>query len=210
MSDDVVPSPAPAASGATAAPPRSLAVFWIVAAVLGCTVSFLLYLEYIGQLTGGTPIVSCDVSPLVTCGPNLLSPGGNLLGFTNAILGITMFLGPVYAAVSSFAAPGGLRTWFWRVYVVGLTAAFALVHFFAWRSVFEYGSLCPWCMIVWLVTIPLFWFTLGWSLRDGVWGTAPRRFGAGLFSWAVLITILDYALIAVTAQLRLDVLGSLF
>ncbi|MGV9192842.1 vitamin K epoxide reductase family protein [Microbacterium sp. MC2] len=209
MSDDVVPPPPRAAKEAVVAPPRALAVFWIVAAVLGGTVSFLLYLEYIGQLTGGTPIVSCDVSPLVTCGPNLLSPGGNLLGFTNSIIGITMFLGPVYAAVSALAAPGGLRRWYWRVYVLGLTAAFVLVHFFAWRSVFEYGSLCPWCMIVWLVTIPLFWFTLGWSLRDGVWGRAPRRFGAGLFSWAVLITVLDYVLIAGAAQLRLDVLGSL-
>ncbi|GAA3901340.1 vitamin K epoxide reductase family protein [Microbacterium invictum] len=210
MTDAVVPVPGHARTASTISPGRGLAVFWIVAAVLGGVVSFLLYLEYIGQLTGGTPIVSCDVSPLVTCGPNLLSPGGNLLGFTNSIIGITMFLGPIYAAVASFAAPGGLRPWFWRVYTIGLTAAFALVHFFAWRSVFEYGSLCPWCMIVWLVTIPLFWFTLGWSLRDGVWGEKVRGIGAGLFSWAVLITILDYVLIAGTAQLRLDVLGSLF
>ena len=84
------------------------------------------------------------------------------------------------------------------------------MHFFAWRSVFEYGSLCPWCMIVWLVTIPLFWFTLGWSLRDGVWGAAPRRVGAVILAWAPLITIVDYAIIAIAAQVRLDVLGSLF
>lgn len=199
-------SPAPP----TVTPPRGLAVFWIVAAVLGGAVSFLLYLEYIGQLSGGTPLVSCDVSPLVTCGPNLLSPGGNLLGFTNSLIGITLFFGPGYAAVSSYAAPGGLRAWFWRTYTLGTAAAFGLVHFFAWRSVFEYGSLCPWCMIVWLVTIPLFWFTLGWSLQAGVWGERVRGFGRGLSTWALLITILDYALIGVAAQLRLDVLGSLF
>ena len=40
-------------------PPRALAVFWIVAGVLGWIVSFLLYLEYVGQLTDVDPIVSC-------------------------------------------------------------------------------------------------------------------------------------------------------
>ncbi len=204
------PAPAPAPAPATATPPRGLAVFWIVAGVLGGVVSFLLYLEYIGQLTGATPIVSCSISPVVTCGPNLLSPGGNLLGFSNSIIGVTLFLGPIYAAVSAFAAPGGLRLWYWRVYMLAIAGAFALVHFFAWRSVFEYGSLCPWCMVVWLVTIPLFWFTLGWSMREGMWGAGLRAFGRGVHSWALLITVVDYALIAVAAQLRLDVLGSLF
>ncbi len=141
-----------------------------MAGALGGIVAFLLYLEYIGQLTDAAPLISCAISPIVTCGPNLLSPGGNLLGFSNSIIGIVLFGGPVYAGVSALAAPGGLRPWYWRVYGLFVLGGFLLVHFFAWRSVFEYGSLCPWCMIVWLVTIPLFWFTLGWSLRDGVWG----------------------------------------
>lgn len=199
------PLPAPV----TLRPSRGLAIFWIIAGALGGIVSFLLYLEYIGQLTGATPIISCSISPIVTCGPNLLSPGGNLLGFSNSILGIVLFGGPVYAGVSALAAPGGLRPWYWRVYVLFVLGGFLFVHFLAWRSVFEYGSLCPWCMIVWLVTIPLFWFTLGWSLREGVWGRG-RRAGAFILAWAPLITIVDYAIIAISAQVRLDVLGSLF
>jgi hypothetical protein len=65
-------------------------------------------------------------------------------------------------------------------------------------------------MIIWLVTIPIFWFTTGWMLRDGVWteAVAARRVGSVIFSWALLATVLDYALIAITAQLRLDLLGS--
>ncbi len=196
----------------TLRPPRALAVFWIVGGVLAGTTSFLLFLEYIGQLTGGTAIISCSISPIVTCGPNLLAPAGNLLGFTNALAGVVLFTGPVHAGVSALAARAGLARWYWRVYCVCLLGAFALVHLFAWRSVFEFGALCPWCMTVWLVTIPLFWFTAGWSLRDGVWGRGARtrRAGGILLSWAPLVTILDYALIAVAAQLRLDVLGSLF
>lgn len=196
----------------SAAPSRALALFWIVAGGLGGATSFLLFLEYIGQLSGTPPIVSCSFSPLVTCGPNLLSPGGNLLGFTNSMVGVALFFGPLYAGVSALAAPTGLRHWYWRVYGAFLFAGFLLVHFFAYRSIFEYGSLCPWCMTIWLVMIPLFWFTAGWMLRTGVWGDAVsvRRLGERIASWAPLVTVIDYALIAVSAQVRLDVIGSLF
>ncbi|WP_159499471.1 vitamin K epoxide reductase family protein [Microbacterium sp. 18062] len=193
----------------SASPSRALAVFWIVAGLIGWAVSFLLYLEYIGQLTGADPLVSCQLSVVVTCGPNLLSPGGNLLGFSNSIIGVVMFLGPVYAGVSGLAARSGMRRWFWLVYQGFVAAGFVFVHVLAYRSVFEYGSLCPWCMVVWLVTIPLFWVTLGWTLAGGR-RAGERRVGRWLGSWAPLVAIADLALIAVVAQVRLDALGSLF
>ncbi len=189
-------------------PSTGLATFWIVAGLLGWIVSFLLYHEYMGQLTGGDALISCDISPIVTCGPNLLTPGGNLLGFSNSIIGIVLFVGPIYAGVSALASPSGLRAWYWRVYASFVAAAFVFVHVLAYRSVFEYGSLCPWCMVVWLVTIPLFWSVLGWTLRAGVWGSRPTRVGAVILSWLPLIVLLDYLLIAIAAQLRLDVIGS--
>lgn len=190
-------------------PGRGLAVFWIVAGFVAWIVSFLLYREYTGQLMGADALITCDISPIVTCGPNLLSPGGNLLGFSNSIIGLVLFVGPVYAGVSALASPQGMRAWYWRVFGVFVLGGFLLVHFFAYRSVFEYGSLCPWCMVVWLMTIPLFWTVLGWSLREGLWGSGGRRVGAFVLSWLPLIVLLDYVVIAVAAQLRLDVLGSL-
>jgi uncharacterized membrane protein len=82
---------------------------------------------------------------------------------------MVLFFGPIFAGVSALAAPAGLRAWFWRVYALFVAGAFVLVHFFAYRSVFEYSSLCPWCMVIWLVTIPLFWTVLG--------GRSRRRLG---------------------------------
>lgn len=193
----------------TLRPSRALSIWWIVAGFAGWVVSFLLYHEYIGQLSGGDALISCNISPIVTCGPNLLSPGGNLLGFSNSIIGMVLFTGPIFAAVAALAAPAGLRAWFWRTFALFVTGAFLLVHLFAYRSVFEYSSLCPWCMIIWLVTIPLFFTVAGWTLREGVWG-GGRRLGAVIMSWLPLIVLIDYLLIAVSAQLRLDVLGSLF
>lgn len=189
-------------------PGAGTATLWMVTAVIAWIVSFLLYLEYIGQLNGAAPLVSCSISPIVTCGPNLLSPAGNLLGFTNSILGIVLFTGPVFAGIAALASPTGMRAWYWRVYALFVLGGFAFVHVLAYRSVFEFGSLCPWCMVVWLMTIPLFWSVTGWTLREGIWGQAPRRLGAIISSWMPVIVVVDYAIIAVAAQLRLDVLGS--
>ena len=188
-----------------------MAVWWICAGTAGWIVSFLLYHEYIGQLTGGDALISCSISPVVTCGPNLLSPGGNLLGFSNSIIGMVLFLGPIFAGVTALAAREGVRGWYWRVFALCVTGAFLLVHFFAYRSVFEYSSLCPWCMIIWLVTIPLFGTVIGWTLRAGVWGTGAVvvRVGGVILSWLPLLVLADYLVIAIAAQVRLDVLGSL-
>lgn len=201
---------APASDVRAFRPGAGTAAFWIVAGVAAWIVSFLLYLEYIGQLTGADPIVSCDINPIVTCGPNLLAPAGNLLGFTNAVIGMVAFIGPVLAGISALAAPAGLRAWFWRLYSLAVLGGFVLVHVFAYRSVFEFGSLCPWCMVVWLMTIPLFWSVASWTLRVGVWGEGLRDTGVFLSRWLVLIVVVDYALIAVAAQLRLDLLGAFF
>lgn len=189
-------------------PGTGTAVLWIVTSIVAWGVSFMLYREYIGQLTDAPPAFSCSISPLVTCGPNLLSPAGNLLGFTNAILGMVLFLGPIFAAISALAAPTGMQAWFWRVFALFVLGGYALVHMFAYRSIFEFSSLCPWCMLVWLMTIPLFWSVTGWTLRAGVWGAAPRRAGEVIGTWLVPITLVNYLVIAVTAQLVLDVLGS--
>lgn len=190
-------------------PGRGTAVLWIVMGLVGWCISFLLYLEYVGQLTGSDAIVTCNISVLITCGPNLLSPGGNLLGFSNSLIGVALFTGPIYAAISSRAAPGGMTAAFWRVYAVVVLGAFLFVHVLAYRSIFEYGSLCPWCLVVWLVTIPLFWSVLGWTFREGVWGTPLKRAGALVMGSLPVVVIANYLVIFVSAQLRLDVLGSL-
>ncbi|WP_417508885.1 vitamin K epoxide reductase family protein [Microbacterium sp.] len=202
--------PASASVGTVFRPGTGTAVFWIAAGFIAWVVSFLLYLEYVGQLTDAPPLVSCDINPIVTCGPNLLSPAGNLLGFTNAIIGMVAFVGPILVGIGALAAPGGMRAWYWRIYAVCVLGGCALVHFFAYRSVFEFGSLCPWCMVIWFVTIPLFWSVIAWSLRAGVWGQSLRGAGAFIGRWMVLIVVLDYAVIAVAAQLRLDLLGAFF
>jgi hypothetical protein len=66
-------------------------------------------------------------------------------------------------------------------------------------------------MVVWLAVIPVFWATLGWVLRDGVVGRGrlARSVGRVISSWLGVVVFVDYLIIALTAQIRLDVVQSL-
>lgn len=208
--DEARPTPARAkhaASGGIGMGPV-VAVVTIVLGFAGWLTSLLLNFEYIAQLRHVAPPINCTLSPVVSCVPNLTSPAGNLLGFSNSLIGITAFMAPMVVGVASlFGARMGV--WFWRCYELGLLAALVLVHSFAYLSVFVFGEICPWCVVVWLSTIPLFWVTTSWALRSGVWGAATERAGAVLLRWSVPIVLIDYLLIAVCAQLKLSIIQSL-
>ena len=65
-------------------------------------------------------------------------------------------------------------------------------------------------MVVWSVTIPLFWTVTIRNLADGRFGRGGARIGQALSVWIVPLTLLSYVTVALLAQLRLDVLGHLF
>jgi uncharacterized membrane protein len=71
--------------------------------------------------------------------------------------------------------------------------------------------LCPWCMVTWAVTIPLFLVVTLHALRSGAIPVpAPlRRAAAATYAWIPLITLLSYVVVAVLAQWQLDVLAQL-
>ena len=86
------------------------------------------------------------------------------------------------------------------------------VSFVGWlisQSIFSLGTLCPWCMLVWSVTIPGFFVVTFRNLAAGVYGTRAAPVGGHLLAWTVPIVVAVYGGIAVLAQLRLDVIAHL-
>lgn len=70
-----------------------------------------------------------------------------------------------------------LRRWFWLGLQAGTTAAVVFIHWSIFQSLYRIDALCPYCMVVWVVTIPLFWYTTLHNLRAGDFPTR-RRHGA--------------------------------
>jgi hypothetical protein len=67
-------------------------------------------------------------------------------------------------------------------------------------------------MVTWAVTIPTFYVVTLHLLRAGIVPVPPRvrRVAESLMGWVPLMAIVSYAIVAVLAQVRLDVLGALF
>ncbi|WP_336659256.1 vitamin K epoxide reductase family protein [Leucobacter sp. USHLN153] len=185
--------------------PVAFAVFTIVAGLVGWFASFELLTEYIKTLQNPDYVPNCSVSILVTCSPNMASWQGSLLGFSNTVLGVAGFVAPIAVGVALLAG-ARFSAWFWALYQAGLLVAFVFVCWLFAQSVFVIGSLCPWCMIVWSATIPLWWVTFfrAYAVGDIPLAAGARRLFEKLYSWSWVVILVTFAVIAFLAQMRLD------
>ena len=190
--------------------PTGLAVALIVLAAIGWFAAFSLTVEKFALLADPDAALSCDISLLVQCRANLESWQGSLFGFPNPILGLTGWMAPVVVGAALLAG-ARFHRWFWIVFNLGVAGAMALVLFLIYTSIFILGTLCPWCMVTWVVTIPTFFIVTLHNLRTGVIPSSPRarELAAAAYGWVAVISIVSYLVIAVAAQLRLDVINHL-
>jgi hypothetical protein len=113
----------------------------------------------------------------------------------------------VIAVGVSLLAGARFAHWYWIVFNLGIAGALAFVIWLMGHSIFHLGTLCPWCLVVWAATIPLFWVVTIRNMAEGVYGGPARRVGAALRPWIVPITVISYVIVAVVAQLQLNVLA---
>lgn len=188
-----------------------MAVWLILAGVVGWWAAFSLTMERLELLMDPDAVASCDFSILVQCTANLKSAQGSVFGFPNPLLGIAGWVAPIVVGTAILAGARFAR-WFWWLFELGMLFAFGFVVWLIGQSIFVLGTLCPWCMVTWIVTIPSFYVVTLHILRTGIL-PAPagvRRAAGNLMGWVPLLAVVSYAIIAVLAQVRLDVLGNLF
>ena len=191
--------------------PTAVAVWLIIAGAIGWWAAFSLTMERFHLLMNPDADLGCDFSVLVQCRANLESWQGAVFGFPNPLLGIAGWVAPIVVGVAILAGARFAR-WFWWLFELGLTFAFVFVIWLIGQSVFVLGTLCPWCMVTWIVTIPTYYVVTLHILRSGIL-PAPasvKRAAGTLMGWVPLLAVVSYAIIAVLAQLRLDVLGMMF
>ncbi len=191
--------------------PLVFALWLIFASIIGWWAAFRLTIEKFEVLQNPDAVLGCDYSLLIQCKANLESPQGAIFGFPNPLIGLAGWIAPL---VVGFALLAGARfaRWFWALFGVGMLGAFAFVCWLISQSIYVLGTLCPWCMVTWAVTIPTFIATVIHLLRNGtLTSSAKVQASAGrLISWTPVLTVVAFAIIAVLAQLRLDVLSYIF
>lgn len=188
--------------------PLSLAIVLIVTGAVGWYAALALTLDKLAVLANPEADLDCNFSVIVQCGKNLGSWQGAILGFPNPIIGLGGFVAPIAVGVALLAGATFAR-WFWIAFNVGVAGAFAFCLWLAYQSIFNLGTLCPWCMLVWSMVIPMFWTLTLFNARDGRFGSGLVRLGDRLYGWVPVITLAGYLIIAIVAQLRLDLLSML-
>lgn len=108
---------------------------------------------------------TCNISPILSCGSVMATPQAEAFGFPNPFIGVAGFAIVITAGMALLAG-ARLRRWFWLGLQAGTVFGVVFIHWLAYQSIFSIGALCPYCIVVWMVTIPLFWYVLLYNLRQ--------------------------------------------
>ncbi len=150
----VEPSEPESAQSTGAAVGRASAIWVLVAGVIGLVASVTLTIEKIEILINPDYVPTCSINPVLSCGSVMITPQASAFGFPNPLIGIVSFTVMLVTGVLAVAKVD-LPRWYWAGLAVGTLLGTVFVHWLAWQSLYSIGALCPYCMVVWSVTIPL-------------------------------------------------------
>ena len=160
---------------------RQTAWILVVCGVIGIFASIELIVQKIGVLSDPNFVPNCDINPILSCGSVINTAQASLLGFPNPILGIIGFTIVVMFGVLLFADVQ-IPNWVWLGLNVGSLVGMLFVVLLVSQSLYVIGALCPWCMVVWSITIPIFWQLTTDNL-------AAKRLSVGASASEIILTL---------------------
>ncbi|MFP5021876.1 vitamin K epoxide reductase family protein [Pseudonocardia phyllosphaerae] len=140
--------------------PRFLPWLLVVGGAIGLAAALSLSYERVQQLIDPNYVPACSLNPVISCGSVMSTPQAAFFwGVPNSMLGIAAFAVVVTSGVVLLTG-ARLPLWYWAGLTVGAILGTVFVHYLIFQSIYRIGALCPWCMGVWLVTIPIAWYSL--------------------------------------------------
>jgi len=134
--------------------PRASALSVLIAGVVGLAAALTLTIEKIEILINPDYVPSCSINPVLSCGSVMITPQASAFGFPNPLIGIVSFTVVVVTGLLAIAKVR-LPRWYWSGLAVGTLLGVGFIHWLIFQSLYRIGALCPYCMVVWAVTIPL-------------------------------------------------------
>lgn len=130
----------------------------LIGALLSLLASFVLSTDAIELAKNSHAVLSCNVNAVISCGTVNSHPSAFLFGFPNSFLG--MVAEPVVITVA-IAGLAGVRfpKPFMFAAQIGYTLGFGLALWLFYTSYAVIGALCPWCLLVTLTTL-FVWFAM--------------------------------------------------
>jgi uncharacterized membrane protein len=135
---------------------RQTAWILVVGGIIGIFASIELIIQKIAVLSDPDFVPNCDINPILSCGSVISTEQASLFGFPNPVLGVIGFTIVIMFGALLFTGVE-LPRLMWLGLNFGALAGMIFVIWLVSQSLYVIGALCPWCMVVWAVTIPIFW-----------------------------------------------------
>jgi uncharacterized membrane protein len=185
----------PATAGVAVGRPSALWV--LIAGIIGLAAAATLTIEKIELLINPAYVPSCSINPVLSCGSVMITRQASAFGFPNPLIGIAGFAVVVTTGVLAVAKVR-LPQWYWVGLAAGVGLGVVFVHWLIFQSLYRINALCPYCMVVWTIMIPLFVVVTSVALRPLAGNVVLRS----LYQWRWSIVALWFTAIVLMILMR--------
>lgn len=153
----------------------------VVGGIIGYICAFIIMFDKVQLLKNPNYIPSCNLNPIISCGSVMSSWQGSVFGFPNPFIGLGAF--PILLTVGmALLSKAKFKRWFWLGLETGTIAGLLFVHWLFYQSVYKIHALCPWCMVVWAITITTFWYVTLYNIDHHIM-TLPKGKAQSIYPW---------------------------
>lgn len=137
---------------------RSYGSLMVLLGTIGLIFSTVLIMEKFTMAVDPDYVPTCTFNSVLSCGSILDSAQAAVFVIPNPLLGIFGFTCVIVVGMAVLAG-ARFAPWFWILFLAGTFLALLFIHWLAFESLWSINALCPWCIVVWAATIPIFWLT---------------------------------------------------
>lgn len=144
---------------------KALPYLLLIGGTLGVIASFALTYDKIQLLQNPAYQPSCNLNPILSCMSVMKSAQANILGVPNTVFGLIAFTA-VTTLGAMLLAGAVFKRWLWQAAQLVATGGIVFMHYLFFEAVFRIQAICPWCFLVWMVTIPIFFGLTIYNIRN--------------------------------------------
>lgn len=156
---------------------------WIlfIAGAIAVIASAVLTNELLNHYQNPHYVPVCNLNPIFSCSTVTTSNQAHAFGIPNEFIGLAGFAAVATTGVAMLAG-GRFKRWFWQLFNAGLLFAVSFLTWLQFETIYRIGALCLFCMVIWSMIIPAFWYTTLYNLDEGNIKTPKRLTGAVAFA----------------------------
>jgi uncharacterized membrane protein len=160
---------------------KALPWILIIGGIIGIYCAFVLSQDKLKLIENPSLQLDCSLNPVVACGNVIKSAQGHAFGFPNPFLGLAGYAAVLTIGVGILAG-AKFKRWFWLAIEAGLLLAMVFLSWLFLQSLYSIHALCPYCLVVDAVTIPMLWYVTLYNI-DQRYIKLPKGKPQKIYAW---------------------------